>query len=257
MFLRSIILSVTILALGACATPRPDGKLDPAYTNIPVEIKNVEVITENPLIVTVPRSEMQTAGGGLAAALIVTAINVTSNAVSYEKRRDKTQQIWDSIDTQIYNVPGQTYAQTFKQAPWLDVLETVHYQNVKKEELRNAGEELRASLEGKAMGVYASQYIISEAFDSLTQKLYFRINSVEGGKAQKEIYRFVLSDTYYPENANLDDLENYRLWIDNDNAHIKVGIKKTTDALNKQLQEILKDPYIHEEEKVVTSQPKT
>lgn len=249
MFLKKCFLVFCIVSLSACAGPRiENGKINPKYNEgVPIQTKLMNIYPEKPLHVHVPVTNAQVHGGGLIGALLITAVNVTSTVVSHEKRREKTAEILDSVNPNIYYTALKTYTPSIKKAKWLKIHDVVEYKNLDTDGLKEVGEEFRNNLDGKAQGVLGAQYIIGENYESLTQHVRFQIKSVENGKAKDDIYTLLLSDTFYPETSMDTGLDQYSIWIDNGNALIKKAIKETTKNINKQLIKTLKDPFIEEE----------
>jgi len=248
--LKNLVLIACVFSLAACATkPVPNGKLHPdheQYVTLPAEISMIEIILDEPLRVKVPVTNVSV-GGHWALALASAAASAAATGVSHAKRADEKKAILGSVnDKSIYGIPGQTYSKTIKSTQWVDIKENSIISGVSKsdkKELKKAGEEMRARMEGKGFSVYASEYVIGEQFESLTQNFRFQISNVKNGEAEKTLYNLILSDVYYPENSMDKGFENHKLWIANDNAEIKKAIRQTTKNINERLKEALTDPY--------------
>lgn len=256
-FGQKFVAVFCVLSLSACSTMQvPNGKLHPEheqYVSMPAEVKAVELVVEQPLTVKVPVTNVQVNGLRLVGALAGLAVSATSTAVSHAKRADEKKAILESIeDTSMYELPGKSYAKTIKQAKWINLKDVVKATNVNKSNkaaLVKVGEDIRKEMEGKGFAVYGSDFVIGEQFENLTQNFRFEISSVKEGKSEKNIYKVLISDVYYPEESTDVGFENHALWIQNDNALIKKAIKETTKNINSQLKNYLADPYYTPEEK--------
>lgn len=250
--IRFFITIISIIALSACAGIRvPNGKIDPAYTDLPLRTHLVEMELKDPLRVIVPTTSMTSSGGGLLGALIVTAVSVGSTAVSYAKRSDKTAEIKESIDPSIYKSTGKQYRQIIKKANWIKVIDETHLKDIaSRDEAVKAGDEIRVKLDGDLIGVVGYAYTISSDYSYLTQSLRFDIAPVKDGKSQKTVYQLLLSEIYRPNGTISNDLDNnYVLWIKDNNKNLKKAIKETSEKLNKLLKDAIRNPYVEKETK--------
>ncbi|MEM8833394.1 MAG: hypothetical protein AAGB32_02520 [Pseudomonadota bacterium] len=247
MFFRIICLVSMSVLLAGCATNRlANGKLDPAYSQNTVNVKALELSRENPLHVSVPQTNA-VYSGGLLGAVIAAGVSASATAVSHGLRKSKSEQIYDSVDENTYNASIAQFRNTIKKAKWLkvDSLQKGTFEDLKQQRELISG--FSENLDGKFAATYYNWFVIGEYYQNLTQNFHFTITPYENGKAQKPIYSVSLSSVYTPDNAQQagpDILEQYDIWIENNNATLKKAVNVTTADINKQLAEMLSDPYV-------------
>lgn len=243
---RLCLLFAPVL-LSACATQLPNAKLSKEYTNNTISPRLVNIVDEKDMNYLIPKP---TTPALLAinpvAALAIAAVQTVEMQASKEKRDPKFSDIMKYIpEGYIRKHSNDKVLKIIQKADWIDVASEEDYQQKSDAMLMDLfSNKIEVNDGDETVLIVRNRIFFSTYFDALMNRVELDIYEVQDNRLKKKIYDLHTYDTYHVGGAQEKDVENYKLWLENDGEEIRRGIRETSDSVADSLERMLSNPYL-------------